>query len=124
MDSGLRVDECVLVVDMHRVLSCQSVNGAQLPKSRFSQNSVPQEQDDEGKSRGFGFINFDTPEAAAAAVEKNNGTLLEGKELWCGRAQKKSEREAELKQKWVFASRIIQPCPASPLLYIVSLKRP
>jgi polyadenylate-binding protein len=57
-------------------------------------------KDDEGKSKGFGFINFDTPEAAAEAVEKNNGTLLEGKELWCGRAQKKAEREAELKQRY------------------------
>ena len=60
---------------------------------------VPCLQDEEGKSKGFGFINFETPEAAGDAVEKNNGTLLEGKELWCGRAQKKSEREAELKQK-------------------------
>jgi polyadenylate-binding protein len=57
-------------------------------------------RDDEGKSKGFGFINFDDADAAHAAVEKNNGTLLEGKELWAGRAQKKSEREAELKQKF------------------------
>lgn len=56
-------------------------------------------QDEEGKSKGFGFVNFETPEAASDAVQKNNGTLLEGKELWCGRAQKKSEREAELRQK-------------------------
>lgn len=58
-------------------------------------------QDEDGKSKGFGFINFETAEGAAEAVEKNNGTLLEGKELWCGRAQKKAEREAELKQKSV-----------------------
>ena len=56
-------------------------------------------QEDDGKSKGFGFINFDSADAAADAVEKNNGTFLEGKELWCGRAQKKAEREAELKQK-------------------------
>lgn len=56
-------------------------------------------QDHEGTSKGFGFVNFEDAEAAAEAVEKNNGTLLEGKELWCGRAQKKSEREAELRQK-------------------------
>ena len=56
-------------------------------------------QDEDGKSKGFGFINFETAEGASEAVEKNNGTLLEGKELWCGRAQKKAEREAELKQK-------------------------
>ena len=56
-------------------------------------------QDEDGKSKGFGFINFETADGASEAVEKNNGTLLEGKELWCGRAQKKAEREAELKQK-------------------------
>lgn len=56
-------------------------------------------QDEDGKSKGFGFINFDSAEEAAVAVEKNHGSILEGKEIWCGRAQKKSEREAELKQK-------------------------
>ena len=56
-------------------------------------------QDEEGKSRGFGFVNFEDADTAHDAVEKNNGTLLEGKELWCGRAQKKGEREAELKAK-------------------------
>lgn len=64
-------------------------------------------QDEDGKSKGFGFINFETADAAAEAVEKNNGTLLEGKELWCGKAQKKADREAELKQKW-------DPPPFSP----------
>ena len=56
-------------------------------------------QDNDGTSRGFGFINFENAEEAAVAVEKNNGSILEGKEIWCGRAQKKAEREAELKQK-------------------------
>ena len=58
-------------------------------------------QDESKKSKGFGFINFENAEEAAVAVEKNQNSLLEGKEIWCGRAQKKSEREAELKQKWV-----------------------
>ena len=56
-------------------------------------------QGDEDKPRGFGFVNFETAEAAAEAVEKLNDQDLEGKPLFCGRAQKKSEREANLKQK-------------------------
>ena len=58
-------------------------------------------KDDEGKSRGFGFVNFDDADAAHQAVEALNGKDIDGKELYAGRAQKKSEREAELKQKYV-----------------------
>jgi len=57
-------------------------------------------KDDEGKSRGFGFINFDDADAAHSAVEALNGKEIDGKELYAGRAQKKAEREAELKQKY------------------------
>lgn len=56
-------------------------------------------QDEDGKSKGFGFINFENADDAAVAVEKNQGSILEGKEVYCGRAQKKAEREAELRQK-------------------------
>lgn len=56
-------------------------------------------RDDEGKSRGFGFINFDDADAAHSAVETLSGKEIDGKELYAGRAQKKAEREAELKQK-------------------------
>lgn len=56
-------------------------------------------QDDEDKPRGFGFVNFESAEEAAEAVDKLNDHELEGKPLFCGRAQKKSEREANLKQK-------------------------
>jgi polyadenylate-binding protein len=53
-----------------------------------------------GKSRGFGFVSFDEPEAAEAAVTTLNGTELGGKQLYCGRAQKKTERQAELKERF------------------------
>ncbi|CAL9753932.1 unnamed protein product [Musa acuminata subsp. burmannicoides] len=57
-------------------------------------------KDVNGKSRGFGFVNFEMPEAAAAAIEKFNGTALFDKVLYVGKAQKKSEREAELRAKY------------------------
>ncbi len=56
-------------------------------------------QDDEDKPRGFGFVNFESADEAATAVEKLQDHELEGRPLFCGRAQKKSEREANLKQK-------------------------
>lgn len=57
--------------------------------------------DENGRSRGFGFVNFEKPDAAHDAVEALSGKeLAEGKELYLGRAQKKSEREASLKHKF------------------------
>lgn len=56
-------------------------------------------QEDDGKSKGFGFINFEDADAARSAVDELNDKDVEGKPLFAGRAQKKSEREASLKQK-------------------------
>jgi len=57
-------------------------------------------KDDAGKSKGFAFINFDTPEDAQRAVEEKNAKEIDGKVLFVGRAQKKAERESELRQKF------------------------
>ncbi|KAH8904238.1 polyadenylate binding protein [Coniochaeta sp. PMI_546] len=53
-----------------------------------------------GKSRGFGFVNFTTHEAASKAVEDLNGNDFHGQELYVGRAQKKHEREEELRKSY------------------------
>jgi len=57
-------------------------------------------KDVEGKSKGFAFINFDSMDAARQAVEEMNGYEFKGKAMYVGRAQKKSERSAELKEKF------------------------
>lgn len=57
-------------------------------------------RDEKGASRGFGFANFDRHEDALAAVEAINGTTVGQKKIWIGRAQKKSEREGELRKKF------------------------
>jgi polyadenylate-binding protein len=54
---------------------------------------------EKGESRGFGFINYETPEAAQAAVEKLNGTTVNGKQIYVGRAQKRSERDEVLRSQ-------------------------
>jgi len=56
--------------------------------------------DKDGKSKGFGFVNFDSAEEAAAAVEALNDTELDGNKLYVGRAQKKAEREKQLREKF------------------------
>lgn len=57
-------------------------------------------RDVDGKSKGFGFVNFENSDDAANAVDTLNGQVIEGKEWYVGKAQKKAEREAELKQQF------------------------
>lgn len=57
-------------------------------------------RDQEGKSRGFGFVNYTTHEAAAKSVEDLNGKDFRGQDLYVGRAQKKHEREEELRKSY------------------------
>merc|ERR1711962_505606 len=55
---------------------------------------------EEGKSKGFGFVAFDEPESAEKAVDDMNGKEINGKQIYVGRAQKRGERQAELKKKF------------------------
>lgn len=57
-------------------------------------------KDEKDGSKGFGFINFTDHEAAIAAVDEMNNKEVEGKKLYVGRAQKKNERQATLKEKF------------------------
>ncbi len=58
------------------------------------------ERDQDGNSKGFGFVNYENHENAATAVEKLNDVEFHGKKLYVGRAQKKWERVEELKKKY------------------------
>jgi len=55
-----------------------------------------------GKSKCFGFVNFENPHDAQKAVEELNGKTINGsnKPIYVARAQKKSERQLELRQKF------------------------
>uniref|UniRef100_A0A8C1WZP7 Poly(A) binding protein, cytoplasmic 1-like n=1 Tax=Cyprinus carpio TaxID=7962 RepID=A0A8C1WZP7_CYPCA len=56
--------------------------------------------DERGCSRGFGFVNFENHGDARRAVTEMNGKELNGKVLYVGRAQKRVERQGELKRKF------------------------
>ena len=53
-----------------------------------------------GKSRGFGFVNFVRHEDAARAVDELHDKDFHGQKLYVGRAQKKHEREEELRKQY------------------------
>lgn len=53
-----------------------------------------------GKSRGFGFVNFINHEHAAKAVDELHDKDFHGQTLYVGRAQKKFEREEELRKQY------------------------
>lgn len=56
--------------------------------------------DDDGKAKGFGFVAFESHEAADGAVEEYDGLEIDGRKITVCRAQKKAERAMELKNKF------------------------
>lgn len=61
--------------------------------------------EEKASSRGFGFVDFEDCESAMAATQALNGRMYKGEdgtesELFVGRAQKKGERERDLRQKF------------------------
>ncbi|XP_023010659.1 polyadenylate-binding protein 1-like isoform X3 [Maylandia zebra] len=62
--------------------------------------SVRVMKDEKGRSRGFGFVNYAHHEDAQKAVNEMNGKEINGKILYVGRAQKRLERQGELKRKF------------------------
>ncbi|KAF8931285.1 hypothetical protein EDD21DRAFT_69055 [Dissophora ornata] len=56
--------------------------------------------DENGRSKGFGFINFENHEDAKRAVDELHDTDYKDKKLFVTRAQKKGEREEELKKQY------------------------
>jgi polyadenylate-binding protein len=58
------------------------------------------ERDHTNMSRGFGFVNFENYEEAAESVERLTETEFHGQQLYVSRAQKKGEREEELRRQY------------------------
>lgn len=74
--------------------------------SKFgSISSVYLQKDVDGRSKKFGFVSFEDPEAANAAMSDMQGKddipeVQEGKKLYIAPAKKKAERQQELREKF------------------------
>lgn len=53
-----------------------------------------------GRSKGFGFVSYETPEQAQQAVDDLCGKEWNGQKLYAARAQKKAERQMDLKSQF------------------------
>lgn len=56
--------------------------------------------DEEGNSKGFGFVNYEKHDEAQKAVDELHDSEFHGKTLFVARAQKKAEREEELRKSY------------------------
>merc|ERR1711944_171768 len=84
-------------------MGCEEYDDVKLTEmfSKYGKiSSVKVMKSEEGKSKGFGFVSFESPEEASKACDELNGSDIEGKTVYVGRAQKKAERQAELKKKF------------------------
>jgi len=64
------------------------------------QEGASEENGSESSTKGFAFVNFAEAESAMKAVEAMNGKEMDGKVLYAGKAQKKADRESELRAKY------------------------
>jgi len=67
---------------------------------------------EDGKSKGFGFICFQTSDDATKAMTEMNGRMLEGKPLYVALAQRKDVRRSQLEAQ--YAARAVYGQPQMP----------
>ncbi|XP_054422598.1 polyadenylate-binding protein 4-like [Pteronotus mesoamericanus] len=69
--------------------------------SRFGTVSSARVMMDAGRSRGFGFVCYTSPEEAAKAIKEMNGKIVVTKPLYVAIAQSKKERQALLAKDYM-----------------------
>jgi len=88
----------VFVKNMHESIDNEGLEKLFAPFGKITSFTVMRGED--GVSRGFGFVNFEQPEDARRACEELNGLVMHDKPLFVSRAQKKSERQADLRHQF------------------------
>jgi polyadenylate-binding protein len=88
----------IFVKDLPLDLTDEEMEKAFAVHGEITSSMVRRKED--GTSLGFGFINYANVDAARNAVEQMNGAEMKGQRIYVARAQKKAEREAQLKRQF------------------------
>ncbi|KAK4882930.1 hypothetical protein RN001_006249 [Aquatica leii] len=69
---------------------------------------------EDGRSKGFGFVCYTSPEEATKAVTEMNGRMVGSKPLYVALAQRKEDRKAYLASQYIHRYRIQHNIPYGP----------
>ncbi|XP_044540182.1 polyadenylate-binding protein 4-like, partial [Gracilinanus agilis] len=71
---------------------------------------------EDGRSKGFGFVCFSSPDEATKAVTEMNGGIVGSKPLYVALAQRKEERKAHLTNQYMQRIAGMRALPANTII--------